>query len=216
MYRGWWSGAGADSGGRTAAPCNVLKNAAILKDAGGATVGGVETITDITGLLEKEEVIRELRHLLLPEESFEGIIGRSQKMIDVRELIRNAAVSDAPIIIYGESGTGKELAANAIHRLGRRSKRALVKVSCAALNESLLESELFGHVKGAFTGAGRNRKGRFEAAHRGDLFLDEIGDVPLAMQIRLLRVLQEKEIERVGEQMPVPVDVRSSPRRTGI
>ena len=187
---------------------HVLKNAAILKDAAGATVGGVETITDITDLLEKEEVIRELKHLLLPEESFEGIIGRSQKMIAARELIRNAAVSDAPIIIYGESGTGKELAANAIHRLGRRSKRALVKVNCAALNESLLESELFGHVKGAFTGAGRDRQGRFEAAHRGDLFLDEIGDIPLTMQIRLLRVLQEKEIERVGEQLPVPVDVR--------
>jgi len=187
---------------------HVLKNAAILRDAGGRVVGGVETITDITDLMEKEEVIRELKHLLLPEESFEGIIGRSGKMIAVRELIRNAAVSDAPIIIYGESGTGKELAANAIHRLGRRSRRALVKVNCAALNESLLESELFGHVKGAFTGAGRDRQGRFEAAHRGDLFLDEIGDVPLTMQIRLLRVLQEKEIERVGEQMPIPVDVR--------
>ncbi|MHB8771012.1 MAG: sigma-54 interaction domain-containing protein [Syntrophales bacterium] len=187
---------------------NVLKNATVLKDDHGMTVGGVETITDITGLLEKEEEIRELKHLLSPEEGFEGIVGRSQKMLDTFELMRNAAVSDAPIIIYGESGTGKELVANAVHRLGRRSRRPLVKVSCAALSETLLESELFGHVKGAFTGAERDRKGRFEAAHRGDLFLDEIGDVPLTMQIKLLRVLQEKEIERVGEQKPVPVDVR--------
>lgn len=190
------------------ATLHVLKNAAILKDGNGKTVGGVETITDITDLMEKEKVIRELKHLLSPRESFEGIIGKSGKMIAVFELIRNAAASDAPIIIYGESGTGKELAANAIHHLGRRSKRALVKVSCAALSESLLESEMFGHVKGAFTGADRDRKGRFEAAHRGDLFLDEIGDIPLAMQIKLLRALQEKEIERVGEQTSIPVDVR--------
>ncbi|MCK9365387.1 MAG: sigma 54-interacting transcriptional regulator [Syntrophales bacterium] len=187
---------------------HMLKNAAILKDGSGKTVGGVETITDITDLVEKEEVIRELKHLLLPQEGFEGIIGKSGKMADVFELIRNAAASDAPIIIYGESGTGKELAVNAIHRLGERNKRPLIKVSCAALSESLLESELFGHVKGAFTGAGRDRKGRFEAAHRGDLFLDEIGDIPLTMQIKLLRALQEKEIERVGEQTPIRVDVR--------
>ncbi len=187
---------------------HVLKNAAILKDSDGATVGGVETITDITDLLEKEEVIRELKDLLSPRESFEGIVGKSGKMVALFELISNAAMSDAPIIIYGESGTGKELVANAVHLLGRRSKRPMVKVSCAALSESLLESELFGHIKGAFTGAGRDRKGRFEAAHKGDLFLDEIGDVPLAMQIKLLRVLQEKEIERVGEQTPIPVDVR--------
>ena len=186
----------------------VLKNAAILKDGNGATVGGVETITDITDLVEKDEVIRELKHLLSPQEGFEGIVGKSAKMVALFELIRNAAASDAPIIIYGESGTGKELVANAIHRLGRRSRRALVKVSCAALSESLLESELFGHVKGAFTGADRDRKGRFEAAHKGDLLLDEIGDVPLSMQIKLLRTLQEKEIERVGEQTPIPVDVR--------
>ncbi|MHB8909836.1 MAG: sigma-54 interaction domain-containing protein [Syntrophales bacterium] len=187
---------------------HVLKNAAILKDHSGATVGGVETITDITDLVEKDEVIRELKHLLSPQEGFEGIVGTSGIMVALFELIRNAAASDAPIIIYGESGTGKELVANAVHRLGRRSKRSLVKVSCAALSESLLESELFGHVKGAFTGAGRDRKGRFEAAHKGDLFLDEIGDVPLSMQIKLLRTLQEKEIERVGEQTPIPVDVR--------
>src|SRR5208283_4427230 len=122
--------------------------------------------------------------------------------------VANAAASDAPIIVYGESGTGKELVANAIHALGRRNNGPFIKVSCAALNESLLESELFGHVKGAFTGADRDRRGRFEAAHGGDLFMDEIGDIPLSTQVKLLRVLQEKQIERVGDQAPVPVDTR--------
>ena len=189
-------------------PLDLVKNAAVLRDGHGAIVGGVETLTDITDLVAKEQTILELKALLSPSEGFNGIIGRSSKMHDVYALIRNAAASDAPIIIFGESGTGKELVANAIHDQGRRKKGPFVKVSCAALNESLLESELFGHVKGAFTGADKDRRGRFESAHHGDLFLDEIGDIPLSTQVKLLRVLQEKEVERVGDQTPIAIDTR--------
>jgi len=186
----------------------VVKNAAILRDKDGIVVGGVETLADCTELVAKEEVISSLRKELSIEDSFEGIIGKSMAMQQVFDLIRSAAQSDAPAIIYGESGTGKELVAAAIHRLGSRSKGPFIKVNCAALNESLLESELFGHVKGAFTGADRTRMGRFEAANYGDIFLDEIGDLPLSTQAKLLRVLQEKEIEKVGDHTPIRVDVR--------
>jgi two-component system, NtrC family, response regulator HydG len=189
-------------------PLYALKNAAVLRNGDGIMVGGVETLTDITDLVAKERTIKELKDLLSPGDGFEGIVGRSSRMLDVFALIRNAAISDAPIIIYGESGTGKELVANAVHSQGKRKKGPFVKVNCAALNESLLESELFGHVRGAFTGADRDRSGRFESAHKGDLFLDEIGDIPLSTQVKLLRVLQEKEVERVGDHRPIPIDTR--------
>ena len=189
-------------------PVHVLKNAAVLKDKDGIVVGAVETLADCTELVDRDQVITSLRRELSIEESFEGIIGKSAVMQGVFDLIRSAADSEAPVAIYGESGTGKELAAAAIHRLGRRSEGPFIKVNCAALNESLLESELFGHVKGAYTGADRNRKGRFEAANGGDIFLDEIGDIPLSTQVKLLRVLQEKEIEKVGDHKPLSIDVR--------
>jgi DNA-binding NtrC family response regulator len=140
--------------------------------------------------------------------SFSNIIGRSKKMQDVFWLIREVAGSDANVLIQGESGTGKELVASAIHYNSKRRARPYVRVSCASLPESLVESELFGYEKGAFTGATQRRIGRFEAAGGGTLFLDEIGDLPLAVQSKLLRVLQERQIERLGSNRSIDVDVR--------
>ena len=187
---------------------HVVKNATLLKDNGGQVLGGIETFTDISEMMAKERVISRLRRELSQEDGFQGILGKTPVMVQLFSLIASAAQSEAPVIIYGESGTGKELVAGAIHRLSPRSKGPFIKVNSAALNESLLESELFGHVKGAFTGADRTRLGRFEAAHRGDIFLDEVGDLPLPTQAKLLRVLQEKVIEKVGDHQPIAVDVR--------
>jgi two-component system response regulator HydG len=189
-------------------PLYVNKNAAVLKDSDGRVIGGVETLTDLTEVVTKEQVISRLRRELSGEDGFHGILGKSSAMRQVFDLISSAAQSEAPVIIYGDSGTGKELVASAIHKLGPRRKAPFIKVNCAALSESLLESELFGHVKGAFTGADRTRVGRFEAANGGDIFLDEIGDLPLSTQVKLLRVLQEKEIEKVGDHRPLSIDVR--------
>ncbi|MDZ7698474.1 MAG: sigma 54-interacting transcriptional regulator [Deltaproteobacteria bacterium] len=189
-------------------PLHLLKNANVLRDKDNEVVGGVETMADCTELVSKEETINSLHHELSIEAGFEGIVGRSAPMQQVFDLIRSAADSGAPVIIYGESGTGKELVASAIHRFGPRAAGPFIKVNCAVLNESLLESELFGHVRGAFTGAEKSRKGRFEAASGGDIFLDEIGDLPLSIQVKLLRVLQEKEIEKVGDHQPIPIDTR--------
>ena len=187
---------------------HVVKNASVLLDSKGNITGAVETITDITDLIEKETQIETFRRELEAEDRFHGILGTSAPMQQVFNMITNASESDAPVIIFGESGTGKELVARAIHKSGPRKNKPYVKVSCAALNESLLESELFGHVKGAYTGAFQSRTGRFEAAHKGDIFLDEIGDLPLSTQVKLLRVLEEKIIERVGDHRPIRIDVR--------
>ncbi len=187
---------------------HVLKNAAILNDNMGNVIGAVETITDITDMIEKDTQIEAYRKELLSRESFHGIIGISESMVRVFDLISNAARSDAPVIIFGESGTGKELVSRAVHETGNRKEGPFVKVNCAALKDSLLESELFGHVKGAFTGAYKDREGRFESADGGDIFLDEIGDIPLTTQVKLLRVLEEKTVERVGSGKSIPVNVR--------
>jgi two-component system, NtrC family, response regulator HydG len=186
----------------------VLKNASLLYDNHSKVIGAVETLTDISELLKKETQIEAFRRELSSRDGFQGILGDSGPMHQVFDLISNAARSDAPVIVFGESGTGKELVAAAIHNSGSRHQKPYLKVNCAALNASLLESELFGHVKGAFTGAFQNRKGRFEAAQGGDIFLDEIGDLPLSTQVKLLRVLEEKVIERVGDNRPVHIDVR--------
>jgi PAS domain S-box-containing protein len=187
---------------------HVLKNAATIKDRTGKVVGGVENMTDLSPLVAQEQVITQLRKQLQGMDGFHGMLGNSLPMLKVFDLVTSAAASEAPVIIYGESGTGKEMVAAAVHRLGARSSGPYIKVNCAALNENLLESELFGHVKGAFTGAEQNRIGRFEAADKGDIFLDEIGDLPMATQTKLLRVLQEKEFERVGDHNPISLDVR--------
>jgi len=187
---------------------HILKNACVLQDTHGTVIGAVETVTDISELLERETRIEAFRRELSARDTFHGMVGISAAMQRVFTLITNAAESDAPVIIQGESGTGKELAARAIHDLSSRRNGPYIKVNCAALNESLLESELFGHVKGAFTGAIHDREGRFEAAQGGSIFLDEIGDMPESTQVKLLRVLEEKVIERVGDNRPIPIDVR--------
>jgi transcriptional regulator with GAF, ATPase, and Fis domain len=139
---------------------------------------------------------------------FSGIIGKDEKMLEVFDLVRELADSNAPVLVQGESGTGKELVAAAIHNEGLRANHLFVPVNCGALPEALLESELFGHVKGAFTGAIRDKKGRFELADGGTIFLDEIGDISPPMQVKLLRVLQEGRFERVGSEKTLEVDVR--------
>ncbi len=157
--------------------------------------------------LLKEQNTR-LQEQLEKRFSFGNIIGKSKQMREVFELIKLVADSEASVLVQGESGTGKELVASAIHFNSSRRTQPYIRVSCASLPESLIESELFGYEKGAFTGASERRVGRFEAAAGGTLFLDEIGELPLAIQVKLLRVLQEKQIERLGSHRSIKVDVR--------
>jgi len=159
-------------------------------------------------VLELEDENRSLREELAGRFSFKGLLGKNDKMKEVLEKIKLVAPTDSTVLIMGESGTGKELVANAIHHNSLRRGGAFIKVSCAALPESLLETELFGHERGAFTGAVRQRKGRFELAHQGTLFLDEIGEISPLVQVKLLRVLQERQFERVGGNQTIEVDVR--------
>jgi PAS domain S-box-containing protein len=186
----------------------LLKNATVLKNEKGEMIGAVESMTDITSLYMKEMELEELKQELRQEYWFMGLLGKSEPMQHLFEQIRNAAGSEAPVLVSGESGTGKNLVAQAIHGLSRRKEGPFVALNCGSLNDYLLESELFGHKKGSFTGAMNDRMGRFEAAHNGSIFLDEIGDMPKVMQVKLLRVLEEKVVERVGDHRPVPVNVR--------
>lgn len=158
--------------------------------------------------LELENENFSLKERLSEIYSFHNIIGKSKAMCQLFEKLETISKTDIPVLIEGESGTGKEIVANAIHYNSKRKNKPFVKLSCAILNESLLESELFGHVKGAFTGAVRDTKGRFELANGGTLFLDDIDDIPLSSQVKLLRVLQEKEFEKVGGNLPIRTDVR--------
>ncbi len=187
---------------------HIIKSASVLRNEDGEIIGAVETLTDITDKIRQQQEISNLRKTFYLDEGYHGILGKTPVMLNLFEMIENVAQADTPVMIQGESGCGKELVARAIHRASGRSSKPYVKVNCAALNENLLESELFGHVKGAYTGADRTRLGRFEAAHEGTIFLDEIGDIPPAIQIKLLRVLEERKIERVGDNRSIPVDVR--------
>jgi DNA-binding NtrC family response regulator len=163
----------------------------------------------ITNKIMEEENLREENRFLRQElEKKEEIITQNKKMRRLKELIEQVARTDATVLITGETGTGKELVARAIYQSSPRKKNLFVRVNCAALAEGVLESELFGHERGAFTDAYIQKRGRFELADRGTLFLDEIGDIPLATQVKLLRVLQEGELERVGAEETIKVDVR--------
>ncbi|NQT58548.1 MAG: sigma-54-dependent Fis family transcriptional regulator [Bacteroidetes bacterium] len=157
--------------------------------------------------IENSNLLQELEKLK-KKHKFDGIIGKSQKMRKVMEIVEQVAQTKASVLITGESGVGKELVADALHELSNRSKGSYVKVHCAALSESLLESELFGHEKGSFTGAVSQKKGRFELADKGTIFLDEIGEINAQVQIKILRVLQEKQFERVGGEKTLQIDTR--------
>ena len=161
--------------------------------------------------LEKQVLLlenRNLRRRLRDKYTLGKIVGRGERMQSVFSVLEQVAPTRATVLIEGESGTGKELVANAVHEFSPRVDKPFIKVSCAALSENLLESELFGHERGAFTGAFSQRRGRFELADKGSIFLDEIGDMNLATQMKLLRVLQEREFERVGGNRTIQVDVR--------
>ncbi|CAI2717269.1 sigma-54 interaction domain-containing protein [Nitrospina watsonii] len=171
----------------------------LQRDEAGTRV--VVALSDITELSELRKELKEVH-------SFSNMIGKSRVMKELFETIQNVAFYDSTVFIQGESGTGKELVARALHHASPRAGKNLIKVNCTAFADTLLESELFGHAKGAFTGAVRERVGRFEEAHGGTIFLDEIGDLTPSIQVKLLRVLQEKEVERVGENITRKVDLR--------
>jgi len=194
--------------GRDGKPIPVLMNARVLRLLTGEVLGVLQTITDCRQVEALRGRVRALEEELTPAESFCGLVGQHPRLREVCRLLELAAGSDATVLLLGESGTGKELAAAAVHRLGHRREGPFIKVNCGALGEQILESELFGHVRGAFTGAHQDRVGRFEAADGGTILLDEIGEISAALQVKLLRVLQEREFERVGEVQTRRVDVR--------
>jgi two-component system NtrC family response regulator len=168
-------------------------------------------IAHIAKALSMYNIVQEnniLRHAMHSRYQFDNIIGKSKSMQELYEIIKKVAPTNASVLIEGESGTGKELVAKSIHCNSLRKNKSLIAVNCSAFAESLLESELFGHEKGSFTGAINMKKGRFELADKGSLFLDEIGELPMTLQVKLLRVLQERTVERVGGTASIPVDFR--------
>ena len=180
----------------------VTVSSSPLRDSADKNIGTVLVIRDLTRVAEMEGELRERYNL-------HNIVGKSHKMQRIFRLLDELMNTDTTVLITGETGTGKELVAKALHYGGVRAAKPLVTVNCSALPENLLESELFGHVKGAFTGAQKDRVGRFQAAHGGTLFLDEVGDIAPNLQLKLLRALQEKTFERVGDSTTYQVDVTS-------
>jgi PAS domain S-box-containing protein len=179
----------------------VSVNLGVMRDSDGNAIGGVGIFRDVS-------IIKDISKDLGLDFTLKQLIGKSKAMADLRQLILEVAPTNVSVLIKGESGTGKELVANIIHYNSLRRDKILIKVNCAALSENLLESELFGHVKGAFTGALSDRKGRFELSDGGTIFLDEIGELTPKLQVKLLRVLQEGEFERVGSSKTLKVNVR--------
>jgi len=186
----------------------LFGNVSVLRDDQGQVVGAVGTFTDLTSFVLANEKIQVLEEQTRSRDAFQRLVGKSPIMQEVFRRLRLAAQGEVTVLLTGESGTGKELAARAIHALSPRSARPFFAINCSAIPETLLESELFGHVKGAFTGAVRDKVGVFQAADGGTLFLDEIGDTSPLLQLKLLRVLQEGEIRRVGDDKGITVDVR--------
>ncbi|MBI5572634.1 MAG: sigma 54-interacting transcriptional regulator [Desulfomonile tiedjei] len=180
---------------------HLLVNASPLYDADGHIIGGLETFRDVSQS-------RWMREELQRHYGYTNIVGRSEAMKQVYEVLASLVSTDTTVLIQGESGTGKELIARALHFHGPRKEKSFVAVNCSALPEGLLESELFGHAKGAFTGAIRDHLGKFELANGGTLFLDEIAEISQAIQVKLLRVLEEREFQRVGDNRNVKVDIR--------
>ncbi len=159
-------------------------------------------------LEEEKNYLQNQIKLIMSKTGIEGVVGKSKQILDIVEIIKNVANTPATVLLTGESGVGKEVFAKSIHQLSNRVDKPFIKINCAAIPEDLLESELFGYEKGAFTGANTTKKGKFELANGGTIFLDEIGDMPLLLQSKILRVLQEKEVERLGGSKPIKVDVR--------
>ncbi|MFC2119077.1 sigma-54-dependent transcriptional regulator [Bacteroidota bacterium] len=168
----------------------------------------IKIIETSISLSDKNDSLMNAKNQSLPKLGFSGIIGKDPKLMEILNLVRRVAPTHAPVLIWGESGTGKELIAEALHRLSSRSKSPFIKVNLGGLSSSLFESELFGHKKGAYTDAFADRIGRFEMAHQGTIFLDEIGELDLTSQVKLLRVLQDQTFERLGDSDTISVDVR--------
>ena len=182
-------------------PRRIEMKVTAMNDREGEFAGVLAAFRDVTDIIGLKLKAGEI-------DCFSGIVGRDPKMLNVYKQIQDLAVTDFPVHIYGETGTGKELVAAAIHNESRRAERPFVPINCGALPEGILESELFGHVKGAFTGAIRDKKGRFELADGGTIFLGEVSELPKIVQVKLLRVLQESRFERLGDEKTISVDVR--------